>query len=134
MSAEDELEVVAALSPEQVVERARSLLLEAEYWRHTLEDLREVGVGARDVTTAILTSTESALELAVLGHSAAIVPVGRIIAENRKALDVLVQVAAGLERLAALAEGRQKSLEPVGDALLRAAGVEPDGEPGSEAS
>jgi hypothetical protein len=129
----DELEVIAGLSPEQRVERAKAVLLEAEYWRLILGDLRDVGRGARDVAAAIVTSTESAVALVPQLDAGRLTHVEVVVVENRKALDALTEVSAGLDRLADLAEGRTKAVEPIVAALLRAAGVEPGDAAESEA-
>jgi len=121
----DELEVIAGLSPEQRVERAKAVLLEVEYWRLILGDLSDVGSGARDVAAAIMASTESAGVLGPHLSREGYTHAETIVAENRKALAALTEVSAGLDRLADLAEGRTKAVEPIVGALLQRAGDEP---------
>lgn len=121
----DELEVIAGLSPDQVTERAKSLQLEVAYWQQVLTDCEAVNVAVRDGAVAIIESTSAALVLVPVVDAAALVLVESIVAGNRKALDALNAVSDVLGGTLELADGRTKSLRPVSDALLRAAGVDP---------
>jgi hypothetical protein len=130
----DEHEVIAGLSPEQVVERAKALALEVEYWQQVLDDAKTMNGAVRHGTDAILESTTAALALATVVGVAGLELVETIIGGNRKALEALTTVSDRLNGMLELADGRTKALEPVGAALLRAAGVEPDEPDDREAS
>lgn len=124
----DEHDVIAGLSPEQVVERAKALELEVEYWQQILDDASTMNAAVRDGAAAILESTTAALALVPIVGAIGLEQVETIIGGNRKALESLNTVGDRLNGMLELADGRTKALEPVGAALLRAAGVEP-GEP-----
>ena len=130
----DELEVIAGLEPEQIVERAKALVLEAEYWRHVLGDCRTGAAALRGVVGAIINSTTSALALVLQLEPGLLVHAESVVAHNRRAMDEVEKVIDVLDGIVTLSDGRAKALAPVGDALRRAAGVEPGAEAEGEAS
>ena len=130
----DELEVIAGLEPEQVVERAKALALEVEYWRQILDDAQAISGAVRDAAEVLLNSTATALALLPIIGESGLELAESTVAGNRQALAALKVVSVRLDGMLELADGRTKVLAPVGDALLRAAGVEPGDELEGEAS
>jgi hypothetical protein len=123
---ENELRIIAGLTAEQVAERASALALEVTYWQHVLDDATAVNDAVLTTATALLESTASVLILMAVAEPSALPLVQSIVDQNRAALDAVKSISDTLSRTIDLADGRQKSLEPVGRALRRAAGLEVD--------
>jgi hypothetical protein len=118
----DELDVLAGLSPEQIVERAKALALEVAYWQQVIADCETVNGAVLAGTTAVLDGTQTALALLPFVTPAQLPLVEQIVESQREALRALKAIVDALDRTLELADGRRKSLEPVADVLLRAAG------------
>lgn len=136
---EDALRIIEQLEPEQIVERAKSLQLEVDYWRQVLDDCSAVNEQLCAATVATLESTSAALTLLPLTQPAALPLIESIVEQQRVAVNALKQIAATLDGTLDLANGRMRALEPVSDALCRAAGVDPadsggDGGDGGDAA
>lgn len=123
---EGDLDVIRNLSGDQVVERAKALLLEVEYWRQVLADCTKVGGSLLDGSHAVVEATVAALTLTPLVDPLHLPLVASIVEQQRKALDALKAIGDTLDGTIDLADGRQKALEPVGRELRRAAGLDDD--------
>lgn len=121
----DELSIIAGLSPEQVVERAKACQLEIEYWQHVLADGAAVNDAVHVGVTALLDATAAALKLVPTLEPEQLPPASTIIEQVRAAMLALKRVVDALDGTLEIADGRRKALEPIAAALLRAAGVEP---------
>jgi hypothetical protein len=131
---ENELRIIAGLDREQLVERASALQLEVEYWQLVLDDRAKVNTALRDGTRATMDATASAICLATLVHPSQLSIVETLIEQLRRAVDALSAVADAEASTLELAVGRKTALAPIGLAIRRAAGLEPDGDEPSEQS
>lgn len=122
---EDELRIIEGLSSEQVVERAKALALETEYWRKVLDDGSRVNDAVLAGTTAVLEATVSVVSLAPLVSPEHLPIIEAILDQQRQALTALKEVTDALGDTLELADGRRKALQPVAIALRQAAGLEP---------
>jgi len=122
----DDHEAIEGLSGDQLAERAKALLLEAEYWQLVLDDCRSINDGLLEVSTQVIESTSALILIVGAVGPDQVALVDPVLRANRAAQDGLLTVAAGLERVLELAEGRAKAIEPVIAALRSAAGVNDD--------
>lgn len=131
---ENELRIIAGLDRDQLVERAEALKLEVEYWQLVLDDRAKVNTALHEGTLATLDSVQSAVTLASLVDPTMLSFVETLLEQLRRAVDALHEIADAEASTLALAVGRKKALEPIGLAVRRAAGLEPDADEPSEQS
>jgi hypothetical protein len=121
-----DVDIIRSLSGEQVAERAKALLLEAEYWQQVLADCTRVNDGVLEASRAVIETASTCLPLLRLVDPTALPLVEAIVEQQRLALTALKAIAETLDGTIELADGRYKALEPVASELRQAAGLEPD--------
>lgn len=124
---EDTRNIVAGLSPEQVLERAQALQFELDYWQRVAADCATITAALRDATMAVLDSTADLLGLLPLADAAGVSACESAIRDNRESVAAIEVAANAVNGIVELADGRMTALRPVVDAILLAAGVDPDG-------
>ena len=125
---ENELRMIEQLEPEQVIERAKAVMLEIDYWRHVLDDSAKVNDGVLAATSAVLEALAPALVLLSLLPPERQQLIAAIVEQLRVAVEQLKAIGDANGDTVDLADGRCKALEPVGAAMRRAAGLDPDGD------
>lgn len=128
----DDHEPIEGLSGDQLAERAKALLLEAEYWQLVLDDCGTINDAVLASTTAVIDSTSAAIGVVALVGPHNLPAIESVLGGNRAALDSLRTIGESLERVLELAEGRAKALAPVVAAVRAAAGLD-DGDDDDQA-
>jgi hypothetical protein len=130
---ENELHIIAGLTPEQIAERATAVVLELDYWQQILNDCETVNDAVLAATNASLEATAGALVLLQLLPAEQVPLVGAIVEQQRLGMNALLEISNALGGTLELAAGRHAALRPVGTALRRAAGLDDDDETGPAA-
>lgn len=125
---ENELRIIEGLSLEQLLERAQALELEADYWRHLIDDGAAILDAVHVALTAVREATAACMILTAIVGPEALTHVETVIERQRRTLAQLEVIANTLDRVVDLADGRGKALAPVVRSLRIAAGLEVDGE------
>ena len=119
----DEHEAIQSLSYEQVLERARAISHEAEYWRAVLDDLAAINVEVGAIADQLANGTVATLSLTSMVDQRGL----GFVSDTMTALGAAMQHTSSIQalsmRLLELAGGRAEALEPQTEALRVAAGV-----------
>lgn len=122
----DDHEPIKGLSGDQLVERAKELLLEVEYWQLVLDDCRTINDAALASTNSVIDSAAAAIGVVTMVGPHSLPAIQPVLDGHRAALDSLRTIGESLDRVVELATGRAKALEPVFGAMRSAAGVADD--------
>src|SRR5690348_16779518 len=97
-------DAIEGLSGDQLVERAKALVLEAEYWQLVLDDCRSINDAVLAATNAVLDSTGAAITVAACLDPGTMESVQPVLEGNRAALNSLSTIGESLGRMLELAE------------------------------
>jgi len=122
----DDHDAIEGLSGDQLVERAKALAFETDYWQQVLDDGAKINDGVLAASNAVLEATSTAISLTLSVPAATVPSLEAIVTEHRRALEALRSIGDALDGMLAIADGRRKELEPQVAAIRRAAGLEPD--------
>lgn len=125
----DEHTPLGDLTPEQIVERGRAIIVEGEYWQQVLSDCQTIADALSQVTEQLATSTVAACSLLPFAGPVGSTFVADVVEANAQAMPQVMRCVETLRGLIRLADGRGTMLDGTIAELGLAAGVEPsDGE------
>jgi hypothetical protein len=130
----DEHSPLHDLTPEQIVERGRSIITEGEYWKQVLADCGAIADALGRVTESLANGTVAAVSLLPFAGEHGSSFIADAVEANAQAMPQVMRCMETLRGLIQLADGRGKMLDGVIAELGLAAGIalDDDGEGGGE--